>query len=146
VDASPELRPAGLADAPAIARLLTQLGYASTEVQAAKRLASILHRPDWITLVAAQGREVVGFAGLELAPSYTDDASVARIVTMVVDEGHRGRGIGALLVGALEARATAMGAGKIVVASALQRADAHAFYENLGYERTGLRFGKALSR
>jgi GNAT superfamily N-acetyltransferase len=146
VDASERLRPARVEDAAAIARLLTQLGYAATEAQTTKRLASILGRPDWMTLVAEAEAEVVGFAGLQVAPAYTEDAPVARIVTMVVDERYRGRGIGATLVGALEARAMAMGAGKIVVASALHRAEAHAFYENLGYARTGLRFGKGLRR
>ena len=49
---------------------------------------------------------------------------------------------GAELVRALERRAAAAGAGKIFVTSATRRADAHAFYEKLGYERTALRFGK----
>jgi GNAT superfamily N-acetyltransferase len=69
---------------------------------------------------------------------------VARIVAMVVDETARRRGVGGELVAALERRAASMGARKIVVTSASRRADAHAFYEKLGYARTGMRFGKEL--
>jgi predicted N-acetyltransferase YhbS len=107
------LRAATESDAPAVADLLTQLGYATTPAQAAARLRAVLDHADWVTLVAEEGA----------APR---------------------RGVGAELVRALERRAAAAGAGKIVVTSATRRADAHAFYEKLGYERTGLRFGKSV--
>ena len=139
------LREATAADAPAIADLLTQLGYPTTEAQAAARLGRILPAPDWVTLLVEEDGRVLGFGGLQVSASYEHDTPVARIVAMVVDEAARRKGIGAALVRALEARATDMGAGKIVVTSASRRADAHAFYEKLGYERTGLRFGRGLS-
>jgi GNAT superfamily N-acetyltransferase len=36
------------------------------------------------------------------------------------------------------------GAARITLTSGKQRADAHRFYRNLGYEETGLRFAKKL--
>lgn len=138
------LRAATESDAPAVADLLTQLGYATTPAQAAARLRAVLDHADWVTLVAEEEGQILGFGGIQVSASYEHDTPVARIVAMVVDAGARRRGVGAELVRALERRAAAAGAGKIVVTSATRRADAHAFYEKLGYERTGLRFGKSV--
>ena len=131
-------------DAEALADLLTQLGYPTTRAQARARLARILPDPAWTTLLVQEEGRVLAFGGIQVSASYEHDTPVAKIVAMVVDAGARRRGVGAELVWALERRAAAVGAGKIVVTSASRRADAHAFYEKLGYARTGLRFGKDL--
>ena len=138
------IREATEADAGALADLLTQLGYPTTLEQARARLQRILPDPAWATLLFEERGRVLGFGGIQVCASYEHDTSVARIVAMVVDAAVRRRGVGAELVAALERRAVTMGAGKIVVTSAMRREDAHAFYEKLGYGRTGLRFGKAL--
>ena len=131
-------------DAPALADLLTQLGYPTTPAQARRRLTRILPDPAWVTLVFEQEARLLGFGGIQVSASYEHDTPVARIVAMVVDGGARRQGVGAELVAALEERAASLGAAKIVVTSASRRADAHAFYEKLGYARTGMRFGKEL--
>jgi GNAT superfamily N-acetyltransferase len=133
-------------DAEALADLLTQLGYPTTPEQAAARLGRILPDRAWTTLLVEEDGRVLGFGGIQVSPSYEHDTPVAKIVAMVVDASARRRGVGAELVSALEGRAAAAGAGKIVVTSASRRADAHAFYEKLGYARTGLRFGKELPK
>ena len=138
------VREAGLDDAAAIAGLLTQLGYSTTPAQAAERLASVIDRADHVSLVAEEDGAVVGFAGLRVSPSYEHDTPVAQVVAMVVDASARGRGVGERLLAAIERRAAATGAGKIVVTSATHRDGAHRFYEARGYTRTGLRFGKEL--
>jgi len=138
------IRGAAEEDAPAIADLLTQLGYPTSAEQARLRLARILPDPAWATLVFEGLGRMLAFGGIQVSASYEHDTPVARIVAMVVDEAARRRGVGGELVAALERRAASMGARKIVVTSASRRADAHAFYEKLGYARTGMRFGKEL--
>ena len=138
------VREATEADAGALADLLTQLGYPTTPEQARSRLGRILPDPAWATLLWEEDGRVLGFGGIQVSASYEHDTPVAKIVALVVDAGVRRRGMGAELVGALEQRAASMEAKKIVVNSAMHRADAHAFYEKLGYARTGLRFGKEL--
>ena len=68
----------------------------------------------------------------------------ARVIALVVGEQHRGRGIGARLLGALEAEATSRGCLAVVLTSGNHRHEAHAFYERRGYEATGRRFAKGL--
>jgi ribosomal protein S18 acetylase RimI-like enzyme len=63
---------------------------------------------------------------------------------MVVDEAHRGRGIGARLVRAAEQELAAQRCYMVEVTSHLNRTDAHRFYERLGYERTSLRLARML--
>ena len=138
------VRDATEADGAALADLLTQLGYPSTPEQAVRRLGRILADGAWATLLWEEGGRVLGFGGIQLCLSYEHDTPVAKLVALVVDGSVRRRGVGAELVAALQQRAASMGAKKIVVNSALHRADAHAFYEKLGYARTGLRFGKEL--
>jgi GNAT superfamily N-acetyltransferase len=138
------VREATQADAAALADLLTQLGYPSTPEQASRRLHTIQADPAWATLLLEEGGRVQGFGGIQLCASYEHDTPVAKLVALVVDASARRRGVGAELVAALEQRAASMGAKKIVVNSALHRADAHAFYEKLGYGRTGVRFGKEI--
>jgi GNAT superfamily N-acetyltransferase len=138
------VREATEADAAPVADLLTQLGYPTTPEQAGPRLRRIFSDPAWATLLWEDEGRVLGFGGLQICASYEHDTPVAKIVALVVDGSVRRRGVGAGLVAALEHRAASMGAKKIVVNSAMHRADAHAFYGKLGYGRTGLRFGKEL--
>jgi len=66
----------------------------------------------------------------------------ARLLSLVVDEQHRGRGVGKALVEAGEAWARDRGAQKIMVNTSHRRAATHAFYRACGFDATGLRFTK----
>ena len=67
------------------------------------------------------------------------------MIALVVGEQHRGRGIGARLLDALEAEAALRGCLAVTLTSGDHRHEAHAFYERRGYEATGKRFAKSLS-
>ena len=62
----------------------------------------------------------------------------------VVAEAARGRGVGALLLREAVALARAEGCAEVELTSGLQRRAAHAFYEKRGFNRTALRFRRAL--
>jgi len=148
----PAPRAARPADAPAIARLLVQLGYPTTPAAMRRRLGPILARPDYHTLVVDAGGAVAGFIGACLVPSYELDDAYVRVLDLVVDRGARGAGIGSALLAAVEAWARQEGSRVVVVnarddgdaSPAAAAAGASAFYEAHGYERTGARYGKVL--
>ena len=139
------IRPAALADAPALGRLMTQLGYPATEGELARRLPRVISTPGHTVLVAVLDDQPTGLAHGALLPLLEDEGS-AQLLALVVDEAHRGHGIGGRLVAAIEAWAEAAGAARIVVRSNIVRTRTHTFYENLGFGRTKiqLNFSKPL--
>jgi GNAT superfamily N-acetyltransferase len=60
----------------------------------------------------------------------------------VVEESMRGTGVGRAIVDEAERWARERDCHRIVVTTALRRADAHAFYERIGYTHTGRRYAK----
>ena len=71
---------------------------------------------------------------------------VALLTTLVVDEQCARTGIGKQLATAIEDWAREQGAVRISVTSGKQRDGAHAFYERIGYDRTGVRLTKILRK
>jgi GNAT superfamily N-acetyltransferase len=140
------IRSAALADAPALGRLMTQLGYPATESELARRLARVIPTPGHTVLVAVLDGQPTGLAHGALLPLLEDEGS-AHLLALVVDEAHRGHGIGGRLVAAIAAWAEAAGAARVVVRSNIVRTRTHAFYENLGFGRTKtqLNFTKPLT-
>jgi GNAT superfamily N-acetyltransferase len=140
------IRTARLDDAAALASLATHLGYPADEAAMRPRIERITASDDYETFVAERDGVVVGFVGVTWKWSYTDDTPRAQLLALVVDPAERGRGTGAALVAAVEGWARRQGAGGIFVTTALHRERTHLFYERLGYDKTGLRYVKKLSR
>jgi GNAT superfamily N-acetyltransferase len=138
------VRAARLEDADGVAALLGDLGYASTSAQAADRLAALDADPQSLLLVAEVDGEVAGFASLHVQPLIESDEPGCVFTALVVGERLRRHGVGRLLADAIESEARARGGRRIVLNSNERRADAHAFYEALGYEHTGRRYAKKL--
>jgi GNAT superfamily N-acetyltransferase len=138
------LREPTLEDAAAIAALLGELGYPSTPEQAAERLARIVTDPSTVAFIAEVGGEVAGLAALHVQNLVERDEPGCKVAALVVGEKFRRRGIGELLMGAIEEEARARGGKHLMLNTAHRRADAHAFYEALGYEHTGRRYAKKL--
>ena len=138
------IRSAVLADAPAIARLMTQLGYATAADEMKERLLGILPHTDYMTCVAESAGEVVGLIGAGRSRYYEKNGVYGRLLALVVDETWRGRGVGALLVAEAERWLTERGVTSVIVNSGRQRREAHRFYRRLGYLETGVRFVKSL--
>jgi GNAT superfamily N-acetyltransferase len=139
------MRPALPADAPAIAALLTQLGYPTTPDEARDRLAALAARGgfDRVIVAEAEGR-VVAVMTLHLTPELHRARPLGRVTALVVDESVRGRGVGAQMMAEAERIFRAEGAGLLELTSNMRRVDAHRFYERLGYQRTSFRFAKEL--
>jgi GNAT superfamily N-acetyltransferase len=139
------IRSATLADAQAVARLMTELGYPTSSHQMERRLTSILGDTAYRTFIAGDGDAVVGVVGTRIGPMYEIDGPSGQIMALVVAATHRRLGVGARLVEAAEAHFVARGAAVSIVTSAHRRADAHAFYETHGYTFDGRRYKKPLA-
>jgi GNAT superfamily N-acetyltransferase len=126
-------------DLPAMAELVSQLGYPVDPERLAARFERL---PDSTTVFVTD--DVSGLAALDIRQGLQQDAPRAQIVALVVDEAARGRGVASELVGAIEDAARAAGCPQLTVVSGDHRPDAHAAYRALGYAATGVRFRKEL--
>ena len=95
-------------------------------------------------IVAEAGGEVAGLIATHVVPRIEDDAPSCRVIGIVVAERHRRAGVAAALVAAAEAEARAHGSQRLDLSSGDWRADAHAFYERVGFERRAQAFIKRL--
>jgi len=138
------IRDARQEDAPAVARLVDQLGYPTSAEAVAGRLRRLAENPADRVFVAELDGEIVGAASVHVSLTLEYDEPAAKLSAIVVDEGHRRRRVGEALVAAVEEEAARQGCGLVFLTTAERRADAHAFYRQLGYEETGRRFAKPL--
>jgi GNAT superfamily N-acetyltransferase len=138
------VRDAVTADSEAIADLLGQLGYPAQPATIETRLERLSIVGDRVVVADLDGR-AVGLAHLQVAPAIELDRPAAKIGALVVDEAHRGRGIGRALVEAMQDEARTRGCEVLFLTTSNRRDDAHAFYERLGLEQTGRRYGRTLS-
>ena len=130
-------------DGAAIASLLGQLGYETEAAAVAPRLERLVIVGDRV-VVAVLDNEVVGLAQLHASPTIEHERPTAKISALVVDESHRGQGIGRALVEAMEAEARTRRCVLLFLTTAARREDAQAFYRRVGLEETGTRFTKIL--
>jgi GNAT superfamily N-acetyltransferase len=138
------IRPAKKTDAADLARLVSQLGYPSTEQDMAERLGALAGQPEYVLFVAEASGRIVGLVGAFLGYALEFNGPWGRLMGLVVDEPFRGRGIGRRLMERIEAWLRDHGATRLTLTSGKQRTEAHRFYRRLGYEETGLRFVKRL--
>ena len=134
------VREATLADAPAVAPLLGELGYPASDAEVLPRLRRMLGRDDQKILIAENDDGALGVLALHVFPTLTYDHDLALIMALVITEKARGIGVGRTLVDRAEAMARSLGASRLMVTTHNRRADAHTFYERLGFEFTGRRY------
>ena len=139
------VRDATPADAPAMARLLGELGYPADAGVMPARLAAVASGGGITFLVVAPDDRVVGLASVATLSTLHVDAPVCYITALVAAPDTRGQGVGRLLVSAAEQWARARGCVRLSVTSAEHRADAHAFYPRCGLPYSGRRFTRILA-
>jgi GNAT superfamily N-acetyltransferase len=142
------LRPIRRRDVSGLVVLLDQLGYPTTEAAVHERLGYWLDDPSSCLIGADDDGELIGVAALGVLPMLEVTGKLGRLIALVVDERHRGRGVGQLLVTAAEERARAAGCVKMEVTSSRHRTRTHEFYRHLGYEdlcTSSARFVKRLA-
>jgi RimJ/RimL family protein N-acetyltransferase len=141
VHADPEpggalVRRAQFADAPALAWLLTELGYPQHAEQTHAQLAAWAGDPRGTVLVAEPDESPgspAGFAAAYATRHMERPGSFARVVALAVDPARQRSGLGRRLLTAVEAWAAELGCRDIEITSSRQRDDAQAFYRALGF-------------
>jgi ribosomal protein S18 acetylase RimI-like enzyme len=141
---SVRIREATADDAASIAALLGELDYPTSPDQAAARIERIAEDPSTWLIVAEADSELAGLGALHVQNLVERDEPGCQVAGLVVGRRFRRRGIGELLMQALEDEARRRGGKVMVLNTAHRRTDAHAFYEALGYEHTGRRYAKEL--
>jgi len=137
------IRDARSDDVGEIARLLEQLGYPAEPQSVGSRLERLRIVGDRV-VIAELDEQVVGLAQLHVSPTIEHEQPAAKLSALVVDESHRGRGVGRALVEAMEAEARARRCVLLFLTTAARREDTHEFYRRVGLEETGKRFAKRL--
>lgn len=132
-------------DAALLVDLVGQLGYPSSAAEVARRMARILAREDHVLFVAEERSRPLGWVHvLEFTTLASEPCAL--ISGLVVESAARRRGVGRALVALAEDWARGRGLSAMRLRSRVTRADAHAFYRQLGYEpvKQQLQFRKAL--
>jgi GNAT superfamily N-acetyltransferase len=98
---------------------------------------SIQSDPSQIYLGGSVAGELVSACNAAVIANLTRGARpYAVIENVVTDASHRRRGIGAAVMRELLQRCWARDCYKVMLMSAMHRAEVHAFYESLGFDRT----------
>lgn len=119
-------------DAQAVNLLSNQLGYPLSIDQTLQNINSVLKSKDHIAFVAEFENKIVGWIGaaqaimIEVMPR-------CEINGLIIDEHHRGRGIGTLLIDEVKQWAKEKGNDKIGLHCNVKRMEAHLFYQHLGF-------------
>jgi GNAT superfamily N-acetyltransferase len=131
-------------DAAAVATLLGELGYPTTEDRLVLRCAAGGEPSAADVFVLEFAGQVVGSLSLAFTPYFPNGSTLCRVTALVVAPSHRGRGFGAALIAKAVEEGRRRGCSALEVTAADRRADAHRFYEQVGFSRTSLRFVRQL--
>ena len=139
------IRTARVQDAPELARLLTELGHATTQDEILLRWSAWQANGNSGLVMDGDDGELVAAATLHQTVVLHRAKPIGRISALIVDSRHRSRGIGRAFVERAERMFAEAGCGMVEITSNMRRTDAHAFYQYLGYELTSARFMKRLT-
>ena len=139
------VRPAAEADLPAVLALYAQPGMDDGRMlplaEARRLLARFAAYPDYTLYVAELEREIVGTFALLIMDNLGHLGAPSAIVEdVVVAPSTQGRGVGRAMMDFARDRSVEKRCYKLVLSSNAKRERAHAFYEQLGYERYGYCF------
>lgn len=97
-----------------------------------------------VYLCATDGDQVLGFVSLTVKNNLWQAANLGHIDELVVDEQHRGRGLGKKLLDAIIVQARQKNCARVELDSAFHRREAHSFYEKHHFANRAILFSKIL--
>ena len=141
-------RPARHADIPVLCSLLEELftlesDFHPDRTKQTKALQLLIDKanadsdhPACVVWVAEQGGEIIGMCSVQVLISTAEGGEVGLVEDVIIDAAHRQQGIGQQLLHSLEAWARDRGLTRLQLLADTHNADAIAFYEKLGWNRT----------
>jgi GNAT superfamily N-acetyltransferase len=141
------IRQATDGDVPALALLMNELGYPTTEAEMQTRYDLLKSHADYATWVAVCNNQVAGMIGLLRNIYYEKNGIYIRVGALVVYKEYRKMGLGKALLRKDIDWAVELGASQVLLNSGNreERRDAHAFYQHLGFEPKTTGFVKTIS-
>jgi N-acetylglutamate synthase-like GNAT family acetyltransferase len=127
------IRKATTKDERMISDLLTQLGYAGTELFLAKKMKLISENPNSELFVYEKEQKVIGVISIDFILQLALKGDFARISYLSVDTVERSKGIGKELEELCVRLAKERNCERIEVHCTERRVDAHRFYIRQGY-------------
>jgi GNAT superfamily N-acetyltransferase len=128
------IRPMTAGDLLATQELLLQLGYPLSNEELRRRYEAVVGAANHTLMLAEQAGRVVALCHVYARPSL-DKPPEAIVQALVVDLASRGSGVGKIMMTAVETWARDRGFTSVALTSSVTRAEAHAFYETIGYQR-----------
>jgi len=122
-------------DAAAVAGLCSQLGYPLSSHQILQNINAVHASKDHDAFVAIYDSHVVGWIGLAQV-IMIESLPFCEINGLVIDETHRGKGIGKLLLERAKQWAKEKGNDTLRLRCNVKRTEAHEFYRHLGFQET----------
>ncbi len=95
-------------------------------------------------LCACLGEKIIGFGTLMIRDCLWLQGDIGYICDLVVDQEHRGSGIGTALVERAVEIARQRGCRRVELDSGFHRTEAHRFYERRGFEKRAFLFSRVL--
>jgi GNAT superfamily N-acetyltransferase len=89
---------------------------------------------DVLLCAESEGR-IIGFCAYAVVNNLWQAGRIAYVYAMVVDEAHRGCGVGTRLLDEVIAGSRALGLKRVELDSGFPREAAHKFYESFGFEK-----------
>ena len=119
-------------DAMVVNALSKQLGYDLSIEQTLQNIHAILESKDHTAFVAEYENMIVGWIGASQAVMI-EVMQHCEINGLVIDQDHRGMGIGKLLIDKVKQWAREKNNNKIGLRCNVKRTEAHLFYEHVGF-------------
>ena len=136
----PTIDPVGARDEERAFELLKLMYPDVDRVDYRRRLARMLAEDGYQLMGLYEDGELLGVVGFIRLTNLIYDAYIW-VHDLVIDEGHRGRGLGTRMMEYVHALAASEGRSYVALAAHVADHDAHRFYEaHLGYERRGVLF------
>ncbi|HEY4786161.1 MAG TPA: GNAT family N-acetyltransferase [Bacteroidales bacterium] len=88
--------------------------------------------------------DIIGFCAYAIVNNLWQEGYISYMYAMVVDEKHRGKGFGTMLIKESIKDSKAKGLKRLELDSAFHRGKAHEFYLKLGFEKRAYLFSHAL--
>jgi GNAT superfamily N-acetyltransferase len=145
-DPSLTIRPTRHEDFDEIVPLLTQLWPANPlDVKAARDIFDKgLASDQRAYLCACHGDKIIGIGTVIIRDCLWLQGDVAYLCDLVVDQNHRGSGVGTALVEKAVEIARQRGCRRVELDSGFHRTEAHWFYERRGFEKRAFLFSRIL--